>query len=237
MTPNESLHDKECVVLLHGLARSAYSMKKLEDHLTKEGYTVANIGYPSRRHSVETLANIAIEQGIRVCRKHDCDRIHFVTHSLGGILVRIYLKQHLLDNLGRVVMLGPPNHGSEIVDNLKGNFAFRLFNGPAGSQLGTHAIDIPNSLGPVDFELGVIAGTRHANPLLSVYLSKSHDGKVSVASTRIEGMTDFLALPTMHSFMMRNEIVIEQTIYFLAHGCFQHDTPGLRDQIAAPDTH
>jgi len=222
MSPAAKPATRECVVLLHGLIRTAQSMKKLETRLIKEGYTVINVNYPSRKHSIEELAKIAVEQGIRECRTRGCTTIHFVTHSLGGILVRRYLKNHACDDIGRVIMLGPPNQGSEIVDRLKHMRAFKLVNGPAGQQLGTRTSDIPGSLGRVNFELGVIAGTRHANPLLSVYLPKPHDGKVSVASTRTEGMTDFLTLPTMHSFMMRNEAVIEQTVSFLKHGRFKH---------------
>lgn len=225
MTTSGVSQTKEGVVLLHGLARTAYSMKKLEARLTQEGYTVVNIGYPSRKHAIESLATIAVGKGIHRCREFGCTSIHFVTHSLGGILVRLYLKKHPLDALGRVVMLGPPNRGSEIVDKLRNNPAFRLLNGPAGSQLGTKITDVPESLGPVDFELGVIAGTRHANPLLSVYLPKPHDGKVSVASTRVEGMTDFIVLPTTHSFMMNNEAVIGQTVRFLRHGRFDQHHP------------
>lgn len=235
MTTSGDAKIMECVILLHGLARTSYSMRKLETRLGQDGYTVVNIGYPSRKHAIESLANIAVEQGIRRCRAQGCVRFHFVTHSLGGILVRLYLKRHPLAELGRVVMLGPPNHGSEIVDNLRDNPAFKLLNGPAGAELGTQTTDTPESLGAVDFELGVIAGTSHLNPWLSGYLPEPHDGKVSVESTKIEGMTDFIVLPTMHSFMMNNDAVIEQTIHFLRRGGFKHDVPkteaitGVRD--------
>jgi len=210
----------ECVVLLHGLARSASSMKALEVRLSAEGYYVSNIDYPSRDHSVETLATLVVGQGIQQCRENSVSKINFVTHSLGGILVRVYLKNNQFDDIGRVVMLGPPNQGSEVVDSLKDTPGFELLNGPAGMELGTHASDVPKSLGPVNFELGIIAGTHSINLILSTLLPRPNDGKVSVESTKVEGMADFIALPTTHPFMMRNKSVIDQTVYFLRQGEF-----------------
>ena len=211
---------EECVVLLHGLARSATSMQALEARLTNEGFRVKNIDYPSRNHPVEELATLVVGQGIQACTEQFAAKINFVTHSLGGILVRVYLRSNQHDDIGRVVMLGPPNQGSEVVDNLKDTPGFELLNGPAGMELGTGPSDIPKLLGPVDFELGVIAGTQSINLILSTFLPDPNDGKVSVESTKVEGMTDFIALPTTHPFMMKNKTVIDQTVYFLKHGKF-----------------
>jgi len=216
---------KECVVLLHGLARTADSMAALAKRLTAEGYAVSNVDYPSRKHTIEELATLAVEPGLTQCRGLSAARIHFVTHSLGGILVRVYLKDHPRPDIGRVVMLGPPNQGSEVVDNLKNTPGYELLNGPAGMQLGTESTDIPKSLGPVEFELGVIAGSQSINLILSTYLPNPDDGKVSAESTKVEGMADFIMLPTTHPFMMKNDAVIDQTLYFLRHGKFKHDTP------------
>ncbi|WP_390617390.1 esterase/lipase family protein [Maricurvus nonylphenolicus] len=219
----------ECVVLLHGLARTSHSMDEMAQHLVQAGYAVANINYPSRDHTIAELAPMAINEGIERCNQQDAHRIHFVTHSLGGILVRQYLASSAWPannpELGRVVMLGPPNQGSEIVDNLKDIPGYELWNGPAGNQLGTDANSIPRQLGPVNFELGVIAGTDTMNPLLSQYLPGPNDGKVSVISTKVEGMTDFISLPTTHTFMMNNDEVISQATFFLMNGRFDHQTP------------
>lgn len=219
----------ECVVLLHGLARSADSMGDLQSQLLREGYTVANIDYPSRDYTIAELAPMAVNQGLEQCRAQGSHRIHFVTHSLGGILVRQYLAENptpeILPDLGRVVMLGPPNQGSEIVDNLKDIPGYELWNGPAGYQLGTGSNSVPLQLGPAHFELGIIAGTYTMNPFLSQYLSGPNDGKVSVASTKVEGMDDFIALPTTHTFMMDNERVINQAVFFLMNGRFDQPSP------------
>ena len=220
----ESLIANECVVLIHGLARSSQSMKVLEARLETEGYEVINIDYPSRDHTVDELATVVVGQGIQECSAKSDSKINFVTHSLGGILVLVYLNANQRDDIRRVVMLGPPNQGSEVVDNLKDTPGFELLNGPAGMQLGTGLTDVPRALGPVDFEAGIIAGTKTMNPILSTYLPNPNDGKVSVESTKVDGMADFIALPTTHTFMMRNIAVIDQVVYFLKNGKFDRQT-------------
>jgi pimeloyl-ACP methyl ester carboxylesterase len=210
----------ECVILLHGLARTSDSMELLAETLGAEGYHVANIDYPSREKPIEALAQIAVEAGLADCRDAAASPVNFVTHSLGGILVRQYYSLHPTENLKRVVMLGPPNNGSEVVDNLKDVPGYELINGPAGMQLGTDDGSLPKTLGPVNFALGVIAGTSSINLILSTFLPDPDDGKVSLESTKVEGMCSFIALPTSHPFMMKNEQVIEEVIHFLRQGRF-----------------
>ena len=213
----------ECAVLLHGLARTSSSMNKMAVAFAEAGYTASNLDYPSRKHPVEQLASLALEAGMLQCPPGSV--IHFVTHSLGGILVRYYLEQDNIPNLGRVVMLAPPNQGSEVVDKLRYFPGFKMFNGPAGMQLGTGEDSIPSQLGPVDFELGIIAGSKTFNPLLSLYLKNPDDGKVSVENTKVEGMTDFIVVPRRHPFIMKSPDVIAQTLSFIKTGQFVHDVP------------
>ena len=211
----------ECVVLLHGLARSSMSMNKMQRELENAGYETANIDYPSRDHTVEKLAEIAVPEGLAACRVADgVTRIHFVTHSLGGILVRQYLSKHEIAELGRVVMLGPPNQGSAAVDELGEVPGFDWLNGPAGRQLGKGAESVPLRLGPANFELGVIAGNRTIDPITSAVLEDPDDGRVSVADTRLEGMADFVVVDHSHAFMMRMRRPIELTRTFLETGTF-----------------
>jgi triacylglycerol lipase len=210
---------RECVVLLHGLARSPSSMNKLADAFSERGYTVANVGYPSRTLPVEELAALATEAGLSRCAADDT--VHFVTHSLGGILVRYFLAHDDIDNLGRVVMLAPPNHGSKVVDRLRNFPGFKLLNGPAGRQLGTDRESVPLQLGPVDYEVGVIAGTKTVNLILSQFLERPNDGKVSVRSARVEGMKAFITVPHSHPFIMNAPGVIAQAISFIETGEFQ----------------
>ena len=211
----------ECVVLLHGLARTSSSMNKMEDALQEEGYTTANIDYPSREFEIAELANIAVEEGLKTCRaKDDIEKIHFVTHSLGGILVRQYLSTAPIDELGRVVMLGPPNQGSNAADDLDGVPGFDWMNGPAGRQLGKGEASVPLALGPVNFELGVIAGNRTIDPITSAVLDNPDDGRVSVEDTKVEGMDDFVIVEHSHAFMMRMRKPIQLTKAFLHSGSF-----------------
>ncbi|HKJ05280.1 MAG TPA: hypothetical protein VJ974_06775 [Geopsychrobacteraceae bacterium] len=215
-----SMSQADCVILLHGLARSASSMNKLERHLEAEGYDVINVDYPSTKHPIEFLAETAIGSNLGQCSEGD--EVNFVTHSLGGILVRQYLSENEIPKLGRVVMLGPPNKGSEVVDNL-GNFpGFYFINGDAGMQLGTYESSVPNLLGRANFDLGVIAGTRSINLILSMMIPDTDDGKVSIERTKLEGMTDHIEFPVSHPFIMKDDNVIEQAIHFLEYGKFNH---------------
>jgi pimeloyl-ACP methyl ester carboxylesterase len=193
-------------------------MRRLQRHLEREGYTVVNLNYPSTEHRIEYLADEVLAGVLQVCCRSV--PVHFVTHSLGGIVVRYYLEDHRLANLGRVVMLSPSNQGSEVVDALKDNLFFKRLNGPAGAQLGTGPESIPARLGPVVFELGVIAGTKSINRRFSRMIPGPSDGKVAVARARVEGMKDFLVLPYNHTFVMRQPEVMRQVIYFLRYGVF-----------------
>lgn len=210
----------ECVVLLHGLGRLSNSMGELESKLAPAGYTVANIRYPSRSHPIDVLAIDAVGRGLTQCRSEGAGKIHFITHSLGGILLRFYLTGNTIDDLGRVVMLGPPNQGSKIVDGLLPVPGFGFIGGPAGVALGTGEGSIIDSLGSIDFDLGIIAGSTNINPLEFLFISGPSDSIVSIESTKVRGMNAHKILPVTHTFMMRNNEVIEQAIHYLKTGSF-----------------
>lgn len=210
-----------CVVLLHGLSRTADSMSKLQNALESSGYHVANIDYPSRNHELEFLAVLAVENGLNKCReKGDVDKVHFVTHSLGGILVRYYLASNDIHNLGRVVMLAPPNQGSHAADAMRGIPGFFWISGPSARQLGKGPESIPLRLGKADFELGIIAGNRTIDPLTSAVLENPDDGRVTVEDTKLEGMQDFRVVGVSHAFIMKNREVIDLVTTFLENGNF-----------------
>ena len=210
----------ECVVLLHGLNRSWRAMQPLAESLRDAGFTTANVDYPSQAGSVEVLAPMAVDTGLHECRRAGAERIHFVTHSIGGILLRYSHQQTPIPDLGRVVMLAPPNQGSEVIDVTRNWPTTGIFAGEAGMQLGTDADGIPAQLGPVDFELGIIAGTRTMNPVMSAMLPNRDDGKVSVANTMVDGMDDFLLVRNNHHYIINSDVVMRNTAEFLRSGAF-----------------
>lgn len=215
----ELLASQECVVLLHGLARSHRSMSPLKESLRGQGYHVVNSDYNSLDAPIEELAPRAIDHAIAACPAN-YETVHFVTHSLGGILVRQYAQHTNSAVIGRVVMLGPPNKGSELVDRFVKIPGFNALNGFAGKQLGTNTDSKPNTLAEAKFELGIIAGSKSMNPILSLLLPGQDDGKVTIERTKLEGMKEHLIVPTTHTFMMRNPQVIAQVSHFLREGEF-----------------
>ena len=211
---------RPAVVLLHGLARSNASMNKMEVALAEAGYEVCNIGYPSTKYTVETLAADYVLPAIKACFSDSNTRpINFVTHSMGGIIARQLRATKTPLNFGRVVMLGPPNAGSEVVDKLGGLPPFQWLNGPAGDQLRTGDA-LPKQLGPTDLDVGIIAGSSTINFILSALIPGDDDGKVAIEHAKLEGMRDFIVLPVSHPFLMKDDEVIEQTLVYLQTGAF-----------------
>jgi triacylglycerol lipase len=213
---------KECVILLHGLFRTSSSMAKLERALSRKGYFTLNVNYPSTKGTIRELTEKVLPEAVSRCVARGCTKIHMVTHSMGGIMARYYLQKETLPEGSRLVMIAPPNQGSEIVDRFKDFFIFKWMNGPAGQELTTSVNSLPNRLGPVPLEVGVIAGKRSLNPIFSALIPGPDDGKVSVERTRLSEMADFFVANSSHTFIMKNDEVIRQVTLFIENGRFDH---------------
>lgn len=220
LAPAAVAAEAEHVILVHGLWRSSRSMEPMQEALERAGFAVVNVDYPSREGSIEGLSEEAIGSAIEQCVEAGATKVHFVTHSLGGILVRSYFARHPADIVGRVVMLGPPNQGSEAVDAFEELPMFDEILGPAARELGTDPDSTPNTLGKPPFPVGIIAGDRTFNILQSAIIPGPDDSKVSVERTKLEGMTDHIVVPASHPFIVRNPSAIRETIRFLAEGRF-----------------
>lgn len=211
---------KECVFVLHGLARGTRSMAKLSTKLSAADYVVCNLDYPSTTGSFPEMISV-LARAVDAHRA-SCSKIHFVAYSLGALVVRGYLGEASLPQLGRVVMIAPPNHGSQITDSLGNTRVFRKLMGPVATQLGTSPGELPQQLPSPYYPLGIIAGDRPINPLGWLLIPGAEDGSVSVASTRLDGMSDFLIVHRSHTFIMNAPEVANQTIRFLRQGSFEH---------------
>ena len=209
----------EAVVLLHGLMRQPGSMSKMADALADESYTVHNLGYPSREFPIEALAQQVRKEISALVASQQT--VHFVTHSMGGILVRQIQKTNPLPNIGRVVMLSPPNHGSEVVDTIGEWKLFGKANGPAGNQLGTASDGFIAQLGPVNFECGILTGDRSINWINSYMIPGQDDGKVSTESAKVEGMQAYKIVHATHPMIMKKKSIIQEVIHFLQAGSFR----------------
>jgi pimeloyl-ACP methyl ester carboxylesterase len=222
-TQGENPRHRDGVVLLHGISRTSRSLRRMQTAIEAAGFVTSNLGYASRRKSLEALAE---DIHPAICRfAHGIEgSIHFVGHSMGGLLARAYIAKHRPERLGRVVMLGTPNGGSEIADRLKNFFAYRAYFGPAGQQLGTQRNPATQAILPrVDYPVGIIAGNRSVYPIASALpLPRPNDGRVSVKNTKLDGMTDHIVIGASHPWMVRDRFAIEQTIAFLRDGRFNN---------------
>lgn len=215
----------EGVLFLHGMARRASAMRRLERAFAAEGFATFNLDYPARRLDLTDLADLIAPDVSTFAG--GVSHLHIVTHSLGGLLARTLVTAHRPRHLGRVVMLGPPNAGSEVADIVHGLAAYRRIFGPVGAQVTTRQDErLTALLGPVDYPLGIIAGDR------TVYFPESwwmlpgpNDGRVTVERTCVPGMSDHITVHATHTMMMWNRQVIREALHFIRHGRFTDEAP------------
>jgi len=198
----------------------AFTMLPLCRHLAADGHSVVNIDYPSTSHPIERLAEIVAERIDEHAATVD-GRLHLVGYSMGGLVIRAFLKDRVPVNLGKVVMIGTPNHGSEVADFLRSFPPFRYLYGPAGQQLVTDQKEFASIFANEGLDLGIIAGDSAFNPFLRHIIGKPSDGRVSVESTRLACAADHLVVHSNHTMLPHNPVVWRQTANFLRNGAFE----------------
>ncbi len=216
---------RDGVVLLHGISRTFRSMSKMQHAIEAAGFQTLNVDYASRRKRLEELAEDIHPSISRFCLRRLRDQPISCSHSMGGLLARVYLANHPPKRLGRVVMLGTPNGGSEVADRLKNFIGYRKFFGPAGQQLVTIRDETTEALFQLpNYPLGIIAGNRSIDPISSsLFLVEPNDGRVTIANTKVEGMSDHIVVDASHPWLIRHRPAIDQTIAFLRQGHFNNN--------------
>ncbi len=206
------------VVILHGIFRTSRHMRKLATYAASQGYDVLNVDYPSTKQPLEELVDTAWKD---ISAKLQEEKpVHFIGYSMGGLLVRAILSKYRPSMLGRIVLLAVPNKGSEVADFLKHNWLYQRFYGPAGQQLITDQTAIKHLFGNIDYECGVIAGSLSLEPLSSFVIKGKNDGKVSIESTKLDGMKDHVIVRSTHTWFPHHKEVQKQTLHFVSHGTF-----------------
>lgn len=216
--------NEHMVMLVHGLGRSASAFAAMEDAIRQAGYATANINYPSTRQGIAAHAN-DIERIIESFE--GVQSLSIVTHSLGALVIRDLLARASVwrdrIDVRRVVMIAPPNQGSQLAKRLSAIPAYQWLTGESGQYL---ASEVARTLPVPDAEIGIIAGGRGNALGFNPILSGDDDGFVSVSETHIDGMRDFLLVNTTHGLMDDHPLTIAATIAFLNDGQFGRETPG-----------
>lgn len=217
--------NNEMVIVLHGIGLNQYFMISTESKLQKAGYEVLNLGYPFRKLDLDELGLWLHEELQQYEIWQTAKKVHFVGHSMGGLITRTYLTTYKdeipAEKMGRVVMLGTPNGGSEVADFLHENPLYQWVFGPAGQELTTKAQNKDSTSLPW-YDLGIIAGTQNWLHPFNFCINEPNDGCVSVSSTRLKGMKDHIILPVMHGLMSWTGSVNDQALHFLQKGSFAH---------------
>lgn len=217
--------NQETVILLHGIGLSKWSMILIKLKLKRAGYNPINITYPSTKLSLDHTANWLNEKYLTPTFWETASKVHFVTHSMGGLVARRYLNKYRNvlnpEKIGRVVMLGPPNQGSEIADFMLHFPPYTWIFGPAGQELTTK--EQSQNKDTAFFETGIVAGTAGwLYPLSTLMIKGAHDGRVAVESTKLPNMKDHIVFNASHTMMIHQKKIHEQILSFLKDGTFKH---------------
>ena len=214
------------VITLHGILRSSKSWTDLQRVLQPDGYTFVSIDYPSTQQSISDFADQL--QGLIVSLE-GIERIHFVVHSMGGLIVRRWCQQYSDPRVERLVMIGTPNSGAEVASMLQKNLLFQLIFGPSGQELVADPETFISTLPLPTMEFAVIAGAKGDSNGFNPLIPGDDDGIVTVKSARLPGAQDYLSVRSLHSFLPWHPEVMDATRRFLSTGALR--ATGVREPI------
>ncbi len=211
----------QLIFLIHGINSSPKDFKKMETAFKSYDYKVINFGYHSKVYTVNQIADNFLKRKIASVSQNDT--INFITHSLGAIVLRAYLRDNKPKNIGKIVMIAPPNQGSEVANFFKDFFLYKIFYHKSGASLsynGIKKLALPNC---DNYFCGIIAGTHTQLPFFSIFIKGEDDGKISVERTKLKGMKDFITLPYPHDTILKKQETIIQCKEFIKNGKFKHN--------------
>lgn len=206
-TNGSNVLNGECIIFIHGLGRSSRSFRKMQKYFKNLGYAIVNVDYSSMGHNIEEISELIVKPQLINASIAAFKRVHFVTHSMGGIILRVILGKYIQEfkNLGNVVQLAPPNQGSKRAD--RAGWIAKMVYSEVLKDLETGPRGICHKLPPVNFYLGVIASNI--------------DGKVKPEEAWIDGMTDSFMVRRFHTFIMKAPEVMEAIHNFITTGKFR----------------
>jgi hypothetical protein len=220
------------VVLVHGFMRSGASMVPMALGLRRRGFVTRLVSQWNFSTEIPDLADGLFA---RVMRMRDVvgrtggyvPDVHFVTHSMGGVVVRSMLSRHEISGPNRIVMLAPPNHGSRLAARMHERWRFPWGDFDPLRKLMPGELGSCHTAGDPDAEIGVIAGTADRGGGFPFSMSGPpggglHDGKITLDEARLDSAADFIVVRRGHTFIMVSAEVIEQTAAFLRDGHFNH---------------
>lgn len=217
-----SKKNNDYIVILHGLRRSLKHMKKISAALHKENYNILQISYPSTLYPLDELIKMVLEEiGKYISINDKKIKVHFVGHSLGGLIIRGLIKNNFIYNLGRIVMIGTPNQGNIFADYFTGYGIFEYLHGPVSEQLISDQKEFKHLFGEIRSELGIIAGNKVGNYYLGYLLQDANDGRVCVCDTILKGSKEHIIIHESHDELQTNPTVIQKTVNFIKNGKFK----------------
>lgn len=224
---NEDKKEKDIVVTFHGIYGREKQLRFINESLAKNGYSVVNIQYPTVDDRIEEMVDkyIApvIENQIEKLNKINAERkyrnlpelkINFVVHSMGSVLLRYYLENNKLKNLGKVVLISPPSHGSHLSDNIIADI-FKFYVGPAVAELKTNKKSFVNQLENPIYPCYVLIGNKSINPINSFIIKGKDDGMVPIETARLDGASFKIIKNTTHTTILKSQETVDEILEFL----------------------